>query len=250
MDPILKTLSVREVATLCGVNRNTVGYWCRSGKFHAHRVGKKYLIPIKDLRLFLESSGRAVPEGLHLENPLARIFKTIEPCWDYFQETPHGNGCKDCRIFQKRLGVCFINRGFRIPNCSGDCYECTYFRDIYLPRIQMVHQIAIPAFIYKDFHFWGGNEGGAELCGLEVDEILGMGVEKLIHRDSLGFMLHEFRMLGLNKLESFNTFTIYFKNRNRDKIEVKAIFSPLHDPEGAWLVLANRKKKSLQGRVQ
>lgn len=245
MNPILKTLSVREVATLCGVNRNTVGYWCRSGKIQAHRVGKKYLIPIKDLRLFLESTGRDVPEGLYLENPSARIFKTIAPCWEYFQETPHGEKCQDCRIYKKRLDVCFISRSFRISNCSEGCYECNYFRDIYLPRIQMVHQIAIPAFIYKDFHFWGGNKGGAELCGLEVDEILGMGMEKLIHRDSLEFLLHEFRMLDLNELESSSTFPIYLKNGNREKIRVEAIFSPLNDPEEAWLVLANRKEKKL-----
>ena len=109
----------------------------------------------------------------------------------------------------------------------------------------MVHQIAIPAFIYKDFHFWGGNKDGAALCGLEVAEILGMGVEELIHRDSLEFILHEFRMLDLNELESSSTFPIYFKNQNQHKIRVEAIFSPLHDPEGAWLVLANRKKKKL-----
>lgn len=244
MNPILKTLSVREVATLCGVNRNTVGYWCRSGKIHAHRVGKKYLIPTKDLRLFLELSGRDIPEGLHLENPSARIFKTIEPCWEYFHKTPHGDECKDCRIFQKGMNVCFISRGFGISNCSEGCYECDYFRDLYLPRIQMVHQIAIPAFIYMDFHFWGGNRGGAELCGLEMDEILGMGMEELIHRDSLEFLLHKSRMLDLKERPSFKTFTLYFKNQNQDKIRVEAIFSSLHEPDGAWLVLVKRKEES------
>ena len=243
MNSIHESLSVQQVAALCGVNRNTVGYWCRSGKIRARRVGNRYAIPMKDLRFYLESTGRNLPEGLYSEDPQARIFKTIQSCWDYFRETPHGNGCENCRVFQKRLTTCFIARGLWTSERPKDCYECEYFRDIYLPRIQMIHQIAIPAFIYKDFHFWGGNKRGAELCGLEDREILGKGVEELVHRDSLEFLLSEFRMQDLKDPEFSGTFPIFFKNKNQRRIKVEASFCPLYDPERTWLVLANRKEE-------
>ena len=242
MNPINETLSVQRAATLCGVNRNTVGYWCRSGKINALRVGNRYAIPIKDLRFYLESTGRNVPEALYSKNPQTRVFKTIQPCWHYFLKTPHGNRCENCHILKKCLTTCFIVRELGASECPKDCYRCEYFREIYLPRIQMIHRIATPAFIYKDFYFWGGNKAGAELCGLEEREFLGIGVENLVHPDSLAFFLYQFKLQKLNDPESTESLSIDFIKKNRGKIKVEASFYPLYDPEHARLVLANRNK--------
>ncbi len=243
MSPKPESLSVQQVASLCGVNRNTVGYWCRSGKIHTQREGNKYVIPVKDLTLFLESTGRRVPQELYQENPMERVFKTVMACWEYNEGTPHGNECKDCRIFHNRLSNCFIMRGLSASKCPQDCNKCEYFHKTHLPRIQMVHQIAAPAFVYGDFHFLGGNSAGAELCGIHVEEIIGMGVEELVHRDSLASLLHEFRKMGLKGHEPSGPFPIYLKNRNQERIEVEALFYPLHEPEGAWLVLASKRER-------
>ncbi len=243
MTPKFESLSVQQVATLCGVNRNTVGYWCRSGKIHSRRVGKKYVIPAEDLRLFLESAGRPVPEELYRENPMARAFKTVSACWEYYEGTHHGRECKKCGILHNRLIYCFIGRRLDNFNCPQNCYKCEYFAKTYLPRIQIVHQIVTPAFVYKEFYFLGANSSGARLCGFDAGEILGMGVEELVHRDSLESLLHEFRTIGLKPLEPSGPFTIYLKSRNQEKVGVKALLYPLHEPENAWLVLANSGKK-------
>jgi len=45
MTPPQQTLSVSQAAALCGVNRNTIGAWIRSGKIRAARIGRNYAIP-------------------------------------------------------------------------------------------------------------------------------------------------------------------------------------------------------------
>jgi excisionase family DNA binding protein len=63
-----KTLPVSQAAALCGVGRTTVGYWIRSKKLRANRVGRNYSIPVQDLLYFLKSSGQKIPSELHDEN--------------------------------------------------------------------------------------------------------------------------------------------------------------------------------------
>ena len=80
-----KTLSVSQAAALCGVGRTTVGYWIRSKKLRANRVGRNYSIPVQDLLFFLKSTGQEIPSKLQDENLKGPIFKSFQHCWEYWQ---------------------------------------------------------------------------------------------------------------------------------------------------------------------
>ena len=84
-------LIVAQVATLCEVNRNTVGLWIRSRKLHAERKGRNYSIPFSGLIFFLKSTGRETPVQLVEGAGLAPHFRTIQKCWDYFQSLKNGH---------------------------------------------------------------------------------------------------------------------------------------------------------------
>jgi excisionase family DNA binding protein len=58
------TITVNQAASYCDVNRTTVGYWNRSGKLAANRIGKKYAIPVEGLCFYLQSTGQNIPEAL------------------------------------------------------------------------------------------------------------------------------------------------------------------------------------------
>ncbi len=59
-----KTLTVSQAAVICKVGRTTVGYWVRSKKVFAQRMGRNYAIPVEDLLHFLKSSGQPIPPEL------------------------------------------------------------------------------------------------------------------------------------------------------------------------------------------
>ena len=57
-------LSVIEIAKTCGVARSTVSYWISKKSLSARRSGKKHLVSVDDLVLFLTSERQAVPHAL------------------------------------------------------------------------------------------------------------------------------------------------------------------------------------------
>lgn len=238
------TLSVRQVSHFCGVNRNTVGYWCRSKKIRAHRIGRKYAIPIDDLRVFLKASGRNIPEKLVSQNPQKQVFKTIQPCWQYFQDKSLLNKCKACSVFKNQLPVCFSAKKRTSPGDCNACYTCEYFIETYLPRIGWIHHIGTPAFIYGDLHFWNGNSAGASLCGVQEEDMLGLGVEEIVHADSLEFLISEFRSRALRSKPDSVEATLFFKDGNSGKLKVEVSLHPLDDPRECWLFLATHERKN------
>jgi len=78
-----QTLSVAEAAELCGVGHSTVGYWIRTQKLHADRVGRGYRVPAAELALLLKSRGHRVPPGLVGDNIKGPFFITMKNCWEY-----------------------------------------------------------------------------------------------------------------------------------------------------------------------
>ena len=129
-----KSLSVSQAAVLCGVGRTTVGYWIRSKKLRAHRIGRNYSIPVQDLLYFLKSSGQKIPSDLQDENLKGPIFKSFQHCWEYWQGQDPSRNCKHCVAFQKQLEVCFTAKSSRSSGCSKDCDTCQYYVDIFLPH--------------------------------------------------------------------------------------------------------------------
>ena len=91
MSQKFQTLSVVEIAEICGVARSTVSYWIAKKSLSAHRSGNKHMVFIDDLLLFLKSDGKPIPQVL-LEpagGVYAQPLKPLKRCWEYWANDPH-----------------------------------------------------------------------------------------------------------------------------------------------------------------
>jgi len=231
-----KTLSVSRVAALCGVGRTTVGYWIRSRKLHANRIGRNYTIPVEDLLFFLQSSGQETPPELLQENSNGPVFKSFQSCWQYWHGSEHGRECGNCVAFINQLQSCFTVKDSGQIGCT-DCSACGYYKDIYLNRIQFVHQIEVPAAVFKDLYLWGGNSMCAELCGVQQRDLVGMGLEKIVFSDSLPKVIEAVRKMAIAKAAVNKDCSILINNKSFGSRAVKIAVYPLREPTMAHLVL-------------
>jgi len=231
-----KRLSVSQAAALCGVGRTTVGYWIRSGKLHANRGVRNYTIPVEDLLFFLSSSGQKIPPELLRENSNKPIFKSFQPCWHYWQGSDHRSGCRDCIVFKNQLQSCFTVKGSGILSCT-DCSTCRYYQEIYLHRIQFVHQIEVPAAVFKDLYLWGGNSLCADLCGVRQNDLIGMGLEKIVHSGSLPKVIEAVRKMAVGTPGIKEDCKISINSRPHGSREILVSIYPLREPAMTYLVL-------------
>ena len=151
MSELPKTLSVARAAALCGVGRTTVGYWIRSKKLYARRLGRNYTIPVEDLLFFLQNSNQRVPSELYYENSSRPIFRSFQNCWQHWHGNAHARNCGDCIAFKNKLHACFTAKDSGLLRCS-ECNQCHYYLETFYPRIQFIHQISMAAAVFKDFH--------------------------------------------------------------------------------------------------
>ena len=231
-----KTLSVSKVATLCGVGRTTVGYWIRSKKIHAARPGRNYTIAVADLVYFLKTSGQDIPAELLEKSQSGPVFKSFQNCWQYWEGSEHGLKCQRCIAYKNQLQACFTVKDSGLLRCSN-CSTCRYYVETFLNRIQFVHQIEHPAAVFKDLSMWGGNSGCAELCSLPQKDLVGMGLEKIVHTESLPKIIQAIRKLTLGEPEVKQDCVISINNgRNRFK-RVRVTVYLLREPVNAFLVL-------------
>ena len=236
MAGIKKSLSVSEAAALCEVGRTTVGYWIRSKKLHATRVGRNYTIPIEDLLFFLKSSGQEIPPELLERNSSGPIFKSYQNCWQYWNGSDHGLKCHSCIAFRNQLQACFTVKDSGLLGCS-DCSTCRYYLETFLHRIQFVHQIELPAAVFKDLYLWGGNSSCAELCSVQQKELVGMGIERIVHANSLPKVIQAIRKLALGEPEIKEDCIISIKNHGESPREIRLSVYLLSEPANAFLVL-------------
>ena len=239
-----KSLSVSQAAALCGVGRTTVGYWIRSKKLRAHRVGRNYSIPVQDLLYFLKSSGQIIPPALQDENLKGPIFKSFHHCWEYWQGQDPLRNCEHCVAFQKQLEVCFTAKNSRSSRCSKDCDICQYYVDIFLPRIHFVNQIDMPAAVIKDLYFWCGNSKWAKLCEIQKKDLVGLGIEEIVHPSSLESVISRAKRRSLGDFEIPEKCSLNLKSRQSGKITVHVGVYPLTEPEGAFLILVESPKNA------
>jgi len=232
-----KTLSVSKAATLCGVGRTTVGYWIRSKKIHATRPGRNYTIAVEDLLYFLKTSGQDIPAELLEKNQRGPIFKSFQTCWQYWNGCEHGLKCQGCIAFKNQLQACFTVKDSGLLGCS-DCNTCRYYVETFLNRIQFVHQIEHPAAVFKDLYLWGGNSSCAEICGVPQKELVGMGIEKIVHTDSLPKVIQAIRKLTLGEPEVKEDCVISIKNDRNSPKKIRVSLYLLREPVNAFLVLA------------
>jgi excisionase family DNA binding protein len=233
-----KVLSATKAAGLCGVERTTIGYWIRSKKLRANRVGRNYSIPVEELLFFLKSTGQKIPHELAEENSRRPFFRSFQNCWLYWQGTAYGKNCKGCAVFKNHLNVCFTVKGSGSLCGSKRCDECQYYQETYLPRIQFIYQIDLPAAVYMDFCFWGGNRKWAQLCEVQEKDLIGMGLEHVVHPDSLETVISDSKRRALGDPDVPGTFTIFMKNNRSGKLKVRNSVYPLNDPAGTFLLLA------------
>ena len=230
------SLSVSRAAALCGVARTTVGYWIRSNKLHATRIGRNYTIAVEDLLFFLNSSGQKIPPGL-LEDDSGRLFfKSFQNCWQYWKGSEHGRKCHGCIAFRNQLEACFTVKDSGMMGCSN-CSTCQYYVETYLHRIQFVHQIDIPAAVFKDLYLWGGNSHCADICCVQQKDLVGMGIEKIVHAESLPKVIESIRRLALGKPETKEDCSISIKNYQERSRKIRVSVYPLREPATAFLVL-------------
>ncbi|MGD8468157.1 MAG: excisionase family DNA-binding protein [Desulfobacterales bacterium] len=233
-----KTLSVTQAAALCSVGRTTVGYWIRSGKLAANRCGKKYEIPVQNLLYFLKASGQKIPEKLEKENLDGPVFRAFQNCWHYYQNNSHGVNCSQCIVFTHKLQVCFSARNDGQLKCLVQCEKCHYYREAYFQRVQFIHQLDMPAAIVKDLYFWAGNRKMAELCDLRTKQLVGMGLEKIIHPRSLEQVISCLKRKSLGNPRTPFECRITIKNHDAEGMRISCCVLLLKEPQGAFLITA------------
>ena len=232
------TLSVSEIAKLCEVGHSTVGYWVRTNKLIAHRDGGSYRVPIEELLIFLKACGRRVPPDLAERIPKGPMFRTLQPCWEYWGKSLHGQSCETCTVYLNRLASCFTAKDSNRLKCRNSCHDCRYYQEIHLPRIQFVHQFRCPAAVHKDLYIWAGNSALGELCGISNKDFIGMGIEQLIYGESLGSFISNIRKWKRGDAGPLSSYPVFLKANGSGKIKAKLSVLPLQEPIGAYLISA------------
>ncbi len=238
MQSTQKPLTVSQTAALCGVNRNTIGFWIRSKKLRAYRVGRNYTIPVEDLLFFLKSTGQPIPEALGGQGLKGPYFRSMQYCWQFLRKSDHAQDCQDCAVFKSNVDICFTGKEASTFGCKNGCHECEYYLEVYHARIQFIHQLTDPAAVYKDLFFWGVNEAWAGLCGLKPREMVGMGIEQFYHPDSLGTVISNNNKRTLKDPSALRVEDVFVRCAETEKRRLKIAHYLLSEPAGAWLLLA------------
>lgn len=233
-----KALSVTQVATFCGVRRNTVGYWIRSKTLRADRVGRAYSIAVEDLLYYLNSIGRKIPADLSDEDTRSASFRTFQPCWQYWNYTMPTETCKECIVFKNHRDVCFLLKDHCSSGLGKACIDCRYYQDIYLRRIGFIHQIDLPAAVYRDLFIWGGNRRFAQLCEVQEKDLIGMGIEQVVHPDSMETVIRNAKRRALGDPKTPTVYSVFLRNRQNNRVEIDIGVCPLNEPPRSYLVVA------------
>ncbi len=231
-------LSVSQVASLCGVGHSTVGYWVRTHKLRAHRVGNQYSIPVGELLFYLKSKGQKIPDELAGVDSLDPAPRTLQNCWQYFDGAPEAHDCNNCIVFKNKVEICFTVKEIDSFVCATNCVHCKYYVETYLPKMQFIHRISSPAAISKGLYLWGGNNPWAELCGVDERDLPGMGIEQVFHADSLEMIIAGIKKRTLGDPSVTKSYRTFFKNDAKGKVAVSISVYGLNDPGEALLILA------------
>lgn len=226
---------------MCGVGRSTLGYWIRSKRLRAIRTGRNYRIPVEELLLFLKATGQPIPEEI-ADGIRGPCFRTVQNCWQYFADDGHGRLCNGCPVFFNKVEACFTARDSGALCCPSSCLDCELYTEIYEPRIQFVRQLDVPAAICKGLEFWGGNKGWADLCGVDEKGLPGMGIEQVVHQESMEAVISNAKRNALGNPTVPRTYSIFLKTPEQGKLRVRISVYPLGEPAGTSLLVAERQE--------
>jgi len=238
MDKFNNDLSVPQAANLCGVNRNTIGTWIRSGKLRANRIGKNYSISPEELLFFLKTNGQRIPDELRKQQTNQLYFRSIQNCWQYYSADAELRGCRNCTVFTNDLDICFIGKECSKFKCEKSCLTCDYYQEVYYPRIKFIHQINRPAAIYKDLYLWAGNIKWAELSGIKEEDLIGTGIENVFVPNSLAPAISNFKKRELKDPMAPKNDYVFFKHPSKHHIKTEISVYSLNEPTDAWLLIA------------
>ena len=231
-----KAFSVAECAAICGVGRGTIHYWIKTEKLRVSRSGKSYRIPADDLLCFLRATRRPVPKILEQDATERPLFGAQTACWKYGHNDDLAS-CRECLVYARKMDTCFSAKATGRINCPEPCHQCRYYLDVLFPRIHFIHQIDTPAAIYQDLYFIGANRKFAEICGIDASELPGLGIEQVIHPDSLGQVIANARIRSLGDEQAPRTYPVFVATRHQGRIKARITVYPLKEPKESYLVL-------------
>jgi excisionase family DNA binding protein/PAS domain S-box-containing protein len=230
-------MSVTEVAEWCGVGRSTVGYWVRSGKLPAERVGRDYTIDTQDLLYYLNASGKPVPEWLRGVVHGLPSFAPFRLCWEFRACSEEEADCTVCPVYRKGLRTCFAARRHVVPGREIHCHRCAYYQDHIVPRIGFIHQIDSPVAVYEDLYLWGANSHFSEMTGFSTKELPGLDMERLFHRDSLADVIRNVKRRAMGDPDVPGRYEVFLRNREDGKTRAEICVHRLLEPAGTFLLL-------------
>jgi len=123
--------------------------------------------------------------------------------------------------------------------CEQACGECSYYQEIYFPRIQFVLQLDLPAAVCQGLDIWGGNKQFADLVGLSEADLIGLGIESLVHEDSLPAVISNIKKRAMGDPGASKRYPLFIKSEKVDKVKVDISVAPLTEPMGAFLVMVD-----------
>lgn len=230
-------LSVLQAAELCGVSRSTINNWIKANRLFAMRSGKIYSIKTEDLLILMESMGKAIPPKLINNNTVKPLFRSFRHCWDYWETHDQRNGCEECVVSMNKIAACFTAKNSSRMQCTGICHECQYYKEIFLPRIQIIFQLEMPAAVCKGLYFWGANSTWAEVYKIPPEGFIGLDIEKVIHPESLGELISLLKKRDMG--EDFLPFVpVKLQTSTGERQRLFLSIFPLKEPPGASLIMA------------
>ncbi|NLA73929.1 MAG: PAS domain S-box protein [Deltaproteobacteria bacterium] len=234
-------LSVLDISQICDVARSTASYWITSKGLPARRSGNKFLVSTQDLIIFLESINRPIPQALveGLGGVFSHPLKPYQNCWEYWQKDSQGKDCWNCEVQRNQINECFTFKG-TMSMCPGECSGCQYFFDHYTRNISFIHQMPMAAAIIKDMYIWSGNNAWAELCGTDIDKLIGLGIEEIIHPESIKVVINFSKKLKRGESKGFLKSKVCFENGNGKKITINLAMASLKEPKGAYFAIAEQ----------
>jgi hypothetical protein len=119
------------------------------------------------------------------------------------------------------------------------CPTCQYYQETYWPRIQIVHQIDFPALVFREFNILGANSLWAAMCDMQAEELIGLGVEKMVHADSLASVVRGVKKLMLRQAGLSERCSLYLRNGRGERLNVQLSIVSLLEPTGAYLAIAD-----------
>ena len=116
--------------------------------------------------------------------------------------------------------------------------------------VHFISQIALPAMIYKGFVIWGGNSRMEKLIGIPKGDLVGLGVENIVHQKSLKTMIQHSKKRALMDSKTDILNAVFLKTKNQKRLGVKLSLFPLSDPRSSFLAvaegdIANKEKPAL-----